>query len=61
MAKRDGIQKRIYSSPKITRVNLESEEAVLQNCKTDANQNVTAGESGGECVYHGQACSTLGS
>lgn len=60
MARKAIIEKKPYGTPRITRVDLRSEEAVLTACKTEVNQNVVAGESGGQCNYHGTPCTDFG-
>ena len=60
MTKKGRIQKKSYSNPKITKVDLKSEEAVLTACK----EPLTAGPLGinpAGCKYHGSNCSVLGS
>ncbi len=60
MAKKGKIRKKPYCSPKITRVNLKSEEAVLTACKEAVNASPLGANPAG-CKYHGSNCSTLGS
>jgi len=60
MTKKGRIQKKPYCNPKITKVNLKSEEAVLTACKADAQASPLGSNPGG-CKYHGSNCSTLGS
>ncbi len=60
MTKKRRIQKKPYSNPKITKVNLKSEEAVLTACKAPATgTSLTTTPAG--CKYHGSNCSVLGS
>ena len=54
-------QKKDYDSPKITRVNLRSDEAVLGNCKSGDNSKTGLGTMPDGCKYHGSDCSVTGS
>ncbi len=60
MTKKGRIQKKSYSDPKITKVNLESEEAVLTACKVDAKYTPVGSNPTG-CRYHGADCLIVGS
>lgn len=59
MAKKGRIEKKPYGSPKITGVNLKSEEAVLNGCKTSNNTSSPVLNEGGNCKYHGDSCMGL--
>jgi hypothetical protein len=60
MTKKGRIQKKPYSNPKIAKVNLKSEEAVLTACKVDS-QASPLGTNAGGCKWHGSNCASLGS
>ena len=60
MTKKRRIQKKPYSNPKITKVDLKSEEAVLTACKIDAKYSPLGSNPAG-CKYHGTNCASLGS
>ena len=60
MAKKGRIQKKPYCNPKITKVNLRSEETVLTACKTDS-QGSPYGAAYTACKYRGASCSDTGS
>jgi len=60
MAKKGRIQKKPYYNPKITKVDLRSEEAVLTACKTDGQYSPVGANPAG-CKYHGANCSVVGS
>ena len=60
MSKKEMI-KRIYFSPKITRVNLKSQESVLAACKINNAGTVAGKDASNYCKYHGTACSGYGS
>ena len=57
MTKKGRIQKKPYCSPKITKVNLRSEEAVLSGCKTSAQAEPMGAAYAPYCKYHGAVCS----
>lgn len=60
MTKKGRIQKKPYCNPKITKVNLRSEEAVLTACKTGTTASPLGTQPAG-CKYHGANCSVIGS
>ena len=60
MAKKGRTQKKPYCNPKITKVNLKSEEAVLTACKLDVKYTPVGSNPAG-CKYHGTNCAILGS
>ncbi len=60
MANKGRNQKKPYCNPKITKVNLRSEEAVLTACKT-ASTYSPLGTNAQGCKYHGSECTVLGS
>ena len=59
MVEKGRTQKKPYCSPKITKVNLKSEEAVLSGCKTSDQGGATTFGSGFApyCKYHNEICS----
>lgn len=59
MAKKGRIEKKPYGSPKITKVSLKSEEAVLSGCKVSNNTSGPVQNEGGNCKYHGSNCFDL--
>ncbi len=60
MTKKGRIQKKSYSNPKITKVDLKSEEAVLTACKPSINYSPVGSNPAG-CKFHGAVCSDFGS
>ena len=60
MARKGRIEKKPYGSPKITKINLRSEEAVLTSCKTNAQYSGVGNYPQG-CKYHGSNCNVVGS
>ncbi len=61
MTKKGRIQKKPYSNPKITKVDLRSEEAVLTACKEAVNYTPLTSSAAGGCKYHGSVCNVQGS
>lgn len=59
MAKKGRIQKKQYCTPKITEINLKSEEAVLSGCKTSSQAELHGAAYAPYCKWRGSSCSEI--